>query len=120
MILFLIIFVAIIALLIVVPAWRERFVEALKTFSDTAIVSFLRATSRFGAELTEEGKAEQVRWREQIVILGGGSGGVVAATKLARALGDRHDVILVDRRPEHVFMPGFLFLLVGQREPEQI
>ncbi|SRR5581483_2051905 len=65
MILFLIIFVAIIALLIVVPAWRERFVEALKTFSDTAIVSFLRATSRFGAELTEEGKAEQVRWREQ-------------------------------------------------------
>jgi len=58
--------------------------------------------------------------RKQIVILGGGSGGVVAATKLARTLGDRHDVILVDRRPEHVFMPGFLFLLVGQREPEQI
>ena len=58
--------------------------------------------------------------RKQIVILGGGSGGVVAATKLARALGDRHDVILVDRRPEYVFMPGFLFLMVGQREPEQI
>lgn len=65
MILFLIILVAFIALLIVVPAWRERFVEGLKTFSDTAIVSFLRATSRFGAELTEEGRAEQVRWREQ-------------------------------------------------------
>ncbi|HKA32960.1 MAG TPA: FAD/NAD(P)-binding oxidoreductase [Candidatus Binatia bacterium] len=58
--------------------------------------------------------------RKQIVVLGGGSGGVVAATKLARTLGDRHDVILVDRRPEHVFMPGFLFLMVGQREPEQI
>jgi sulfide:quinone oxidoreductase len=58
--------------------------------------------------------------RKQIVILGGGSGGVVAATKLARALGDLHDVILIDRRPEHVFMPGFLFLMVGQREPEQI
>ena len=58
--------------------------------------------------------------RKQIVILGGGSGGVVAATKLARTLGERHDVILVDRRPEHVFMPGFLFLMVGQREPEQI
>src|SRR5436190_10430090 len=58
--------------------------------------------------------------RKQIVVLGGGSGGIVAATKLARALGDRHDVILVDRRPVHVFMPGFLFLLVGQREPEDI
>ncbi|HEY1374117.1 MAG TPA: FAD/NAD(P)-binding oxidoreductase [Candidatus Binatia bacterium] len=58
--------------------------------------------------------------RKQIVILGGGSGGVVAATKLARSLGHLHDVILIDRRPEHVFMPGFLFLMVGQREPEQI
>jgi DNA-binding PadR family transcriptional regulator len=65
MILFLIILVAFIALLIVVPAWRERFVEGLKSFSDSAIVSFLRATSRFGAELTEEGWAELVRWREQ-------------------------------------------------------
>jgi hypothetical protein len=65
MILFLIILVALAALLIVVPAWRERFVEGLKNFSDTAIVNFLRATSRFGAELTEEGRAEQERWREQ-------------------------------------------------------
>ncbi|HEY1374116.1 MAG TPA: hypothetical protein VGH50_16715 [Candidatus Binatia bacterium] len=65
MILFLIILIAFAALLIVVPAWRERFVEGLKAFSDTAIVKFLRATSRFGAELTEEGRAEQVRWREQ-------------------------------------------------------
>jgi len=65
MILFLIILVAVAALLIVVPAWRERFVEGLKNFSDIAIVNFLRATSRFGAELTDEGRAEQARWREQ-------------------------------------------------------
>jgi len=58
--------------------------------------------------------------RKQIVILGGGSGGVVAATKLARELGERHDIVLVDRRPVHVFMPGFLFLLVGEREPDDI
>jgi sulfide:quinone oxidoreductase len=58
--------------------------------------------------------------RKQIVVLGGGSGGVAAATKLARALGSRHDVLLVDRRPDHVFMPAFLFMMVGQREPEQI
>jgi sulfide:quinone oxidoreductase len=58
--------------------------------------------------------------RKQIVILGGGSGGVVAATKLARELKGRHDVVLVDKRSEHVFMPAFLFLMVGQREPADI
>lgn len=58
--------------------------------------------------------------RKQIVILGGGSGGIVAATKLGRDLGDRHEVTLIDRRADHVFMPAFLFLMVGQREPEDI
>jgi len=63
--LIILILIAVAALLVIVPAWRERFVEALKNFSDTAIVNFLRATSRFGAELTDEGRAEQARWREQ-------------------------------------------------------
>ncbi|HTM07690.1 MAG TPA: FAD-dependent oxidoreductase [Verrucomicrobiae bacterium] len=58
--------------------------------------------------------------RKQIVVLGGGSGGIVAATKLAREIGDRHDIIVIDRRPMHIFMPAFLFLLVGEREPEDI
>ncbi|HKA32961.1 MAG TPA: hypothetical protein VKH64_07090 [Candidatus Binatia bacterium] len=61
----LIVLVAVAALLVIVPAWRERFVEGLKNFSDAAIVNLLRATSRFGAELTDEGRAEQARWREQ-------------------------------------------------------
>ena len=47
--------------------------------------------------------------RKKIVILGGGCGGVVAATNLGRKLGADHDVILVDRRPDHIFMPAFLF-----------
>jgi sulfide:quinone oxidoreductase len=58
--------------------------------------------------------------RKQIVVLGGGSGGVVAATKLGRALGQDHDVTLIDRRADHIFMPAFLFLMVGQRRPEDI
>jgi NADH dehydrogenase FAD-containing subunit len=33
--------------------------------------------------------------RKQIVILGGGSGGVVAATNLGRKIGDRHEVFLI-------------------------
>ena len=58
--------------------------------------------------------------RKQIVILGGGSGGVVAATNLGRKIGDRHDVILVDRRADHIFMPAFLFVMVGERQPHDI
>src|SRR3990172_4754077 len=58
--------------------------------------------------------------RKQIVILGGGCGGIVAATHLGRKLGSSHDVTLVDRRADHIFMPAFLFLMVGQRQPRDI
>src|SRR6185437_2946145 len=58
--------------------------------------------------------------RKRIVILGGGCGGVVAATNLGRKLGADHDVILVDRRPEHLFMPAFLFVMIGARQPWDI
>ena len=61
-----------------------------------------------------------VNGRKRIVILGGGCGGVVAATKLGRALGAEHEVILIDRRSDHIFMPAFLFLMVGERQPEDI
>ncbi|HZD40708.1 MAG TPA: FAD-dependent oxidoreductase, partial [Terriglobales bacterium] len=58
--------------------------------------------------------------RKRIVILGGGCGGVVAATKLGRELGQEHDVILIDRRAQHIFMPSFLFVMTGQRQPDDI
>jgi sulfide:quinone oxidoreductase len=58
--------------------------------------------------------------RKKIVILGGGCGGVVAATNLGRKLGVDHDVILVDRRPNHIFMPAFLFVMLGERQPHDI
>jgi sulfide:quinone oxidoreductase len=58
--------------------------------------------------------------RKRIVILGGGSGGVVAATNLGRKLGAHHDVILVDKRADHLFMPAYLFVMVGERQPREI
>jgi sulfide:quinone oxidoreductase len=58
--------------------------------------------------------------RKRIVILGGGCGGVVAATRLGRKLGADHDVILIDRRFEHIFMPAFLFIMLGERQPRDI
>ena len=58
--------------------------------------------------------------RKKIVVLGGGCGGVVAATQLGSKLGADHDVILVDRRPDHIFMPAFLFVMLGERQPRDI
>ena len=58
--------------------------------------------------------------RTKIVILGGGCGGVVAATHLGRKLGADHDVILIDRRADHIFMPAFLFIMIGARQPRDI
>src|SRR4029453_14249369 len=58
--------------------------------------------------------------RKKIVILGGGCGGVVAATHPGRKLGAGHDVILVDGRAEHIFMPAFLFIMLGERPPGDI
>jgi sulfide:quinone oxidoreductase len=58
--------------------------------------------------------------RKRIVILGGGCGGVVAATHLGRKLGADHDIILIDRRADHIFMPAFLFIMLGERQPRDI
>jgi sulfide:quinone oxidoreductase len=58
--------------------------------------------------------------RKQIVVLGGGSGGIVAASELGRRLGRDHDVILIDRNPFHVYMPAFLMVMTGHRRPRDI
>lgn len=39
--------------------------EWLKDLSDRWLIWFLRTTSRFGSELTHEGKIEQHMWRNQ-------------------------------------------------------
>ena len=39
--------------------------EWIKDLSDRLVIGFLRATSRFGKELTRDGRAEQALWREQ-------------------------------------------------------
>ena len=44
----------------------------------------------------------------------------MAATNLGRKLGADHEVILVDRRPDHIFMPAFLFVMLGERQPGEI
>ncbi|MFN8525813.1 MAG: FAD/NAD(P)-binding oxidoreductase [Chloroflexota bacterium] len=58
--------------------------------------------------------------RENIVVLGGGSGGIAAAAELGRKLGRDHNVTLVDRAQQHVYMPALLMLMTGDRAPTDI
>jgi sulfide:quinone oxidoreductase len=55
-----------------------------------------------------------------VAVLGGGVGGVVAATMLRKELPKGHQVILVDRQPDHLFAPSLLWLITGGRTARQI
>ncbi|HEY5578454.1 MAG TPA: FAD/NAD(P)-binding oxidoreductase [Acidimicrobiia bacterium] len=58
-----------------------------------------------------------------VVILGGGTGGVVAASRLRRELESSNwagRVVLVDRDLSYRFAPSFLWVMSGARRPEQV
>ena len=55
-----------------------------------------------------------------VLILGGGIGGIVAASKLRRALSREHRVVLVEQASTHLFQPSLLWLMLGLRAPQQI
>ncbi len=55
-----------------------------------------------------------------VLILGGGTGGLVAANRLRRLLGKEHRVVLADRTPEHTFAPSFTWVMLGQRDRRRV
>jgi len=55
-----------------------------------------------------------------MVVLGGGTGGVVAARRLRRRLGSTERVVLVERSPDYRFAPSFLWVMTGARRPGQV
>lgn len=56
---------------------------------------------------------------KKIIVLGGGVGGLVTAVTLRKKLPKRHRVILVEREAGHLFQPSLLWLITGERRPEQ-
>lgn len=56
----------------------------------------------------------------QIVVLGGGTGGVAAANVLRKLLPPQHSITVIDRRAAHQFEASFPLVLVGMRQPEDI
>ena len=55
-----------------------------------------------------------------ILILGSGFGGVVAAESLARQISKEHQITLVSRNPKFVFYPELVRLAFGRCEPDDI
>jgi sulfide:quinone oxidoreductase len=59
--------------------------------------------------------------REQIVVLGGGTGGTMVANRLRRRLDERDAAIhVVDRDNRHVYQPGLLFVPFGLADVDEI
>ena len=57
---------------------------------------------------------------ENIVIIGGGIGGIVAANKLHDKLSSRARITLIERNETHTFAASYLWMMVGQRKGEDI
>ena len=55
-----------------------------------------------------------------ILILGGGFAGVVAAESLAKRLGSEHQITLISRHRDFIFYPGLVKLAFGQVEVSDI
>lgn len=55
-----------------------------------------------------------------VLVLGGGIGGLVAAHRLRQRLGRSHRIVLIDRSPYQYYAPSFLWTLTGDRRPDRI
>ncbi len=57
---------------------------------------------------------------ENVLILGGGVGGVAAANALRKLLSRHHRIVLVDREQSFTLAASFLWVMTGARTPEQV
>ena len=55
-----------------------------------------------------------------ILILGGGFGGLIAAEKLASAFGSEHQITLVSKSRKFIFYPALVQVAFGKFKPEDI
>ena len=56
----------------------------------------------------------------QILILGAGTAGTMAANKLREKLDSTFSITIVDNDPHHYYQPGFLFVPFGTYEPSDV
>jgi sulfide:quinone oxidoreductase len=56
---------------------------------------------------------------KQVLILGGGVGGLVASNSVKKGLGGKGEVTLIERKMTFQFPPSYPWLMLGMRKPEQ-
>ncbi|MEM0495794.1 MAG: FAD/NAD(P)-binding oxidoreductase [Candidatus Nitrosocaldus sp.] len=57
---------------------------------------------------------------KRILILGGGAGGVVVASRLSKMLKDKSNITIVDKNRYHEFRPSYLWVAMGTRKPDDV
>ena len=87
------------------------------------MVKFVRKKFPFGGHLPKSCLCEGMSVVKTVAIVGGGVGGTLLANRLARRLAreiEDHEVqlLLFANREVHVYEPGFLFVVTGEREIE--
>lgn len=58
--------------------------------------------------------------RKRIVVLGSSFAGMTAAIELKKKLGDRHDVTVISKAKDFLFMPSLIWVPFGKRKREEI
>ncbi len=58
--------------------------------------------------------------RKRIVIVGSSFAGMTAALEARKLLGDRHEIVVLDPRPDFTFIPSLIWLPFGVREPGDV
>ena len=58
--------------------------------------------------------------RKRVVILGSSFAGLTAALELRRRVGDRHELVVLDPRPDFTFIPSLIWLPFGLRDAKDV
>src|ERR1039458_732439 len=58
--------------------------------------------------------------RKRVVIGGSSFAGLTAAFELKKKVGDRHEIVVLDPRPDFTFIPSLIWLPFGGREAKDV
>jgi sulfide:quinone oxidoreductase len=58
--------------------------------------------------------------RKRVVILGSSFAGLTAALELRKRVGDRHEIVVLDPRPDFTFIPSLIWLPFGIRDADDV
>ena len=58
--------------------------------------------------------------RKRVVIIGSSFAGLTAAFELKKKVGDRHEIVVLDPRPDFTFIPSLIWLPFGGRQAKDV